>query len=440
MNIVVIGTGYVGLVTGVALAEIGHDVCCVDIDAFKVAQLKKSISPIYEPGIEELIEKNINAGRLTFSTDLKAAVTDSSIVYLAVGTPQKQDGSANLEYIEEAAMNIAQSISQDTVVVVKSTVPVGTNRYLKKFIQNKTPYKISIVSNPEFLREGVAVKDVFHGDRIVLGADDDIALEQLEAVNQGFQIPIFKTGLESAEMIKYASNAFLATKISFINEIANICEKVGGDIREVSAGMGMDHRIGSSFLQAGIGYGGSCFPKDTLALNQIAKNSGYDFKLIQSVIQANKAQQLKLVKVLKSHYNSDLKGKQIALLGVAFKPETDDIREAASEVIIKELLWCGAKISIYDPVAAANMKAVFGEEIHVAETIEEVLYQADAALVVTEWDEIKKIKLEEFSSQMKHPLVLDGRLVFDKDQMKKAGISYYSIGTGELQLNEPVYI
>nr|WP_308738475.1 UDP-glucose/GDP-mannose dehydrogenase family protein [Listeria newyorkensis] len=342
MNIVVIGTGYVGLVTGVALSEIGHDVCCIDIDADKVAKLKKAISPIYEPGIEALIEKNIEAGRLSFSTDLKAAVADSSVVYLAVGTPQKQDGSANLDYIEAAAANIAQSIVQDTIVVVKSTVPVGTNRYLKEFIQNQTPYRISIVSNPEFLREGVAVHDVFHGDRIVLGADDTAALEKLEMINQGFQIPIFKTALESAEMIKYASNAFLATKISFINEIANICEKAGGDIREVSAGMGMDSRIGSAFLQAGIGYGGSCFPKDTLALNHIAKNVGYDFGLIQSVIDANKVQQLKLVKVLKTHY-SNLVGKQIALLGVAFKPETDDIREAASEVIIEELLRCGAK-------------------------------------------------------------------------------------------------
>lgn len=438
MNIVVIGTGYVGLVTGVALAEIGHDVCCIDIDENKVAKLKKAISPIYEPGIEALIEKNISAGKLSFSTDLKAAVADSSIVYLAVGTPQKQDGSANLNYIEGAAASIAQSIVQDTVVVVKSTVPVGTNRYLKEFIQNQTPYKISIVSNPEFLREGVAVHDVFHGDRIVLGADDTAALEMIEMVNQGFQIPIFKTGLESAEMIKYASNAFLATKISFINEIANICEKAGGDIREVSTGMGMDSRIGSAFLQAGIGYGGSCFPKDTLALNHMAKNVDYDFGLLQSVIDANKAQQLKLVNVLKSHY-SDLTGKQIALLGVAFKPKTDDIREAASEVIIEELLRCGAKVSIFDPVASANMKAVFGEAIHVADTISEVLYQADAALVVTEWNDIKNIQLAEFTSQMNHPVVLDGRLVFDKLEMKQAGISYYSVGTGELQINEPVY-
>lgn len=439
MNIVVIGTGYVGLVTGVALAEIGHGVCCIDIDANKVAKLKQAISPIYEPGIEALIEKNVEAGRLSFSTDLKTAVADCSVVYLAVGTPQKQDGSANLDYIEEAAANIAQSIVQDTVVVVKSTVPVGTNRYLKEFIQNQTPYKISIVSNPEFLREGVAVHDVFHGDRIVLGADDTVALEKLEMINQGFRIPIFKTALESAEMIKYASNAFLATKISFINEIANICEKTGGDIREVSKGMGMDSRIGSAFLQAGIGYGGSCFPKDTLALNHIAKNVDYDFSLIQSVIDANKAQQLKLVKVLKSHY-SDLSGKQIALLGVAFKPETDDIREAASEVIIEELLRCGAKVTIFDPVASTNMKAVFGNAIHVADTISEVLYQADAALVVTEWNEIKNIQLSEFTAQMNHPVVLDGRLVFDKAEMKQAGISYYSVGTGELQINEPVYI
>ncbi|EUJ25223.1 UDP-glucose dehydrogenase family protein [Listeria cornellensis] len=439
MNIVVIGTGYVGLVTGVALAEIGHDVCCVDIDANKVAKLQKAISPIYEPGIEALIEKNIEAGRLSFSTDLKSVVVDSSVVYLAVGTPQKQDGSANLDYIEEAATGIAQSINQDTVVVVKSTVPVGTNHYLKEYIQKQTPYQISIVSNPEFLREGVAVHDVFHGDRIVLGADDEVALEKLEMINQGFHIPIFKTGLESAEMIKYASNAFLATKISFINEIANICEKTGGDIREVSKGMGMDSRIGSAFLQAGIGYGGSCFPKDTLALNHIAKNVDYDFGLIQSVIDANKAQQLKLVKVLKSHY-SDLNGKQIALLGVAFKPETDDIREAASEVIIEELLRCGAKVSIFDPVASANMKAVFGNKIHVADTISEVLLQADAALVVTEWNEIKNIQLAEFTSQMNHPVVLDGRLVFDKLEMKQAGVSYYSVGTGELQINEPIYI
>lgn len=438
MKITVIGTGYVGLVTGVSLSEIGHEVTCIDIDTSKIKQLNQSKSPIYEPGIEELIQKNLANGNLKFHTDIAVAMKESALIYLAVGTPQRENGEANLDYIEAAAKDIAQAMHQDTIVVVKSTVPIGTNQKLQRFIQAQTSHKVSIVSNPEFLREGSALVDVFHGDRIVIGAQDEEAMGILEEVNEPFQIPIVTMTLESAEMVKYASNAFLATKISFINEIANICERTGSDIREVSYGMGLDRRIGKQFLQAGIGYGGSCFPKDTMALNQIAKNVGYDFSLLQSVIDVNTRQRLKLVDILKAHY-SDLQGKKVGLLGVAFKPETDDIREAAAEFIIEELLRCGAEISIYDPIASENMAEKFNGKIHVAATISELLYQADAALVVTEWDEIKNLDPAEFANKMNQPIVLDGRLAFDKNRMKAAGVNYYSVGTDGLETNEPVY-
>lgn len=429
MEIVVIGTGYVGLVTGVSLSEIGHQVTCIDTSIEKITKLKKSISPIYEPGIEELIEKNVAANRLFFGTDLQVAMKNKKIVYLTVGTPQNPDGTANLVYLEAAAIDIAKSMVQDTIVVVKSTVPVGTNEKIKKLIEKNTQFNVAMVSNPEFLREGSALVDVFEGDRIVLGANDKKALETIAEVNNAFAIPIYKTNLESAEMIKYASNAFLATKISFINEIANICEKTGANIEQVSTGMGLDSRIGSKFLNAGIGYGGSCFPKDTAALSQIAGTVNHDFKLLKAVIEVNEKQKLKLVDVLKTEV-SHLQGKKIALLGLAFKPETDDIRESASQVIIENLLVAGANIHVYDPIAQAGIQAIFGDEIVYEKDIESTIIEAEAVLIITEWDEIKAIKPAIFKKLMRQPIVLDGRLIYNKAEMSSLGIKYYSVGDG----------
>lgn len=429
MKITVIGTGYVGLVTGVTLADIGHEVTCVDINEAKIKLLNNSISPIYEPGIEELIKKNIEEKRLQFTSNLATAVQISEVVYIAVGTPQNEDGSANLSFIKEASKKVAHSLIKDSVVVVKSTVPIGTNRKLEKMINQLSNYNVSIVSNPEFLREGSAIEDVYSGDRIVIGSDDKNALEIIVKINKEFNVPILKTELESAEMIKYASNAFLATKISFINEIANLCEKTGASIREVSKGMGMDTRIGSAFLQAGIGYGGSCFPKDTAALTQIAGTYSQDFHLLKSVIEVNQKQQLKLVEKLLTIYPS-IEDRKIAVLGLAFKPETDDIRDAASTQIIKALLKQKADVYAYDPIACENSQKLFGDTVKYYDQIADVLDNAEAVLIITEWNSIKKITAKQFKKSMKNPIVLDGRLLFDQEEMKNESVSYYSIGEG----------
>jgi UDPglucose 6-dehydrogenase len=338
--IAVLGTGYVGLVTGVCLSDIGHYVTCVDIDKQKVEKMKQGISPIYEPGLDELMKKNIERGRLHFTTSHQEAFRDAEVIYIAVGTPQSEDGSADLRFVEQAAKDIATYIERDGVIVVtKSTVPVGTNEKIRTWIKQHLTKDIRfhIVSNPEFLREGSAIYDTFHGDRIVIGADDEWAASVIEEINKPFGIPIFHTDIHSAEMIKYASNAFLATKISFINEIANICEKVGANVEDVAYGMGLDTRIGPQFLRAGIGYGGSCFPKDTKALVQIAGDVDHQFELLQAVIKVNNKQQVKLVEKARNRFGS-LRGKKVALLGLAFKPNTDDIREAVLIVIVRELL------------------------------------------------------------------------------------------------------
>ncbi|WP_060788944.1 UDP-glucose dehydrogenase family protein [Geobacillus zalihae] len=429
-NICVIGTGYVGLVTGVALSEIGHNVTCIDIDKQKIEKMQKGISPIYEPGLDELMNKNIIAGRLHFTTDYKQGVSEAEIIYIAVGTPQREDGSADLTYIEQVAKNIAQYIVKDGVIVVtKSTVPVGTNEKVKNWIKSnlKKEAKFDIVSNPEFLREGSAIYDTFHGDRIVIGAENERAASIIEKINKPFGIPIFKTDIRSAEMIKYASNAFLATKISFINEIANICEKVGANIEDVAYGMGLDNRIGSQFLKAGIGYGGSCFPKDTRALVQIAGDVQHKFELLEAVINVNNKQQVKLVQKAIEELGS-LRGKKIALLGLAFKPNTDDMREAASIVVSKQLLEYGAYIKAYDPVAIENAKKVLPNEITFVDTIEEALLDVDVAFILTEWEQIKSIDPNKFIELMKEPIIFDGRNCFDLEYMKQYPIDYYSIG------------
>lgn len=428
MELAVVGAGYVGLVTSVCLSEIGHHVTCIEIDKSKVDQMKKGISPIYEPGLTELMVKNINSGRLSFTTNHLEGFENKDVIYIAVGTPENEDGSANLYHIDEVARIIAKNVNRDAIVVTKSTVPVGTNDRIQKIINHNISSHISVevVSNPEFLREGSAIYDSFHGDRIVIGTNSEKAAKQLEEINKPFNIPIFITDIRSAEMIKYASNAFLATKISFINEIANICERVDADIEQVSYGMGLDSRIGPHFLNAGIGYGGSCFPKDTKALIQIAGNVAYDFELLQGVVNVNRKQQRILLDKLCDRLGN-LKGRKIALLGLAFKPNTDDMREAPSIFISNELVKAGAIVYAYDPIAIDNAKQILDSSIQFVYSIEKAIEGADAALILTEWDEIKNIDFNLMSS-MKHPLLIDGRNCIKIKDLNSYQIEYHSIG------------
>ncbi|HDR8171671.1 TPA: UDP-glucose/GDP-mannose dehydrogenase family protein [Bacillus thuringiensis] len=434
MKIAVVGTGYVGLVTGVALSHIGHDVTCVDIDEKKVERMRKGISPIYEPGLEELMLQNIEENRLYFTTSHQEGFENAEVVYIAVGTPEREDGSANLSYIEQVAKDIAKNAQRDIIVVTKSTVPVGTNHYIKQIISENLNenIKVEVVSNPEFLREGSSVYDTFNGDRIVVGSDSVEAANIIEEINKPFGIPVYKTDIRSAEMIKYASNAFLATKISFINEIANICEKTGANIEDVARGMGLDQRIGSMFLKAGIGYGGSCFPKDTKALTKIASNVDLDFTLLKAVVEVNNKQQHKLVKAAKTRLGS-LRDKKIAVLGLAFKPNTDDMREAASVVIIKELLGEGADVTAYDPVAIENAKKLLPGTVKFTKELHEALVDKDLVFIVTEWQEVKEVDISLFAKLMNNPIVLDGRNCFDLKEVIKHEIDYYSIGRSNIQ-------
>jgi UDPglucose 6-dehydrogenase len=430
LKIAVVGTGYVGLVTGVSLSEIGHSVTCIDIDAEKIEKLRKGISPIYEPGLEELMVKNIKAGRLAFTTDYKEGFDQADVIYLAVGTPQSADGSADLTYIESAAKAVAKNISKNVIVVTKSTVPVGTNDFIKETIDKDLPpgLKVEVVSNPEFLREGSALYDTFHGDRIVIGANNPEAAAVLEEINKPFGIPIYKTDIRSAEMIKYASNAFLAAKISFINEIANICEKLGANVEDVAAGMGMDSRIGSQFLRAGIGYGGSCFPKDTHALVKMAENVDYDFQIVKAAIHVNEKQQLRLIEKLNSYFDT-IEGKKIALLGLSFKPNTDDMRESPAIPIAQYLVNRGAIVTAYDPIAIENAKKELPDSVDYKDSVEACLEGADAALIITDWSEIAQVAtLEKARQKMKEPVIFDGRNCFELELASKYGVEYHSIG------------
>lgn len=428
MKISVIGTGYVGLVTGVSLSEIGHHVTCIDVNQDKVAKMQQGISPIYEPGLSEMMTKNINENRLSFTTDHRQGLKHSDVIYIAVGTPENHDGSADMSYVIQAARDIAENIQQNVIVVTKSTVPVGTNDMIKQTIQSHMAanLQMEVVSNPEFLKEGSAIHDSFHGDRIVIGAESEYASNVIEQINQPFGVPIFKTDIKSAEMIKYASNAFLATKISFINEISNICELLGANIENVSTGMGLDQRIGSQFLKAGIGYGGSCFPKDTKALIQIAGNVEYEFELLKGVVNVNKKQQGILIGKLNDCLPI-LTGKRIAVLGLAFKPNTDDMRESASIRVTEELIKQGAQVIAYDPIAMGNAKSILNPLVEYADSIEEAIADSEAALILTDWDEIKNIELALFKT-MKKPLVIDGRNCFSLEAVESNGIEYHSIG------------
>ena len=428
MKIAIVGTGYVGLVTGVSLSEIGHQVICIDIDEARVEMMKRGISPIFEPSLSEYMIKNMEANRLFFTTDLEKGFGESEVIYIAVGTPENEEGSANLSFVMQAALDIAKYITKDTVVVTKSTVPVGTNDRIKQLINKNLIHdvKVEMVSNPEFLREGSAIHDSFHGDRIVIGADSEEAATIMEVINKPFGVPVYKTDIRSAEMIKYASNGFLATKISFINEISTICERVGANVEEVANGMGLDKRIGNQFLKAGIGYGGSCFPKDTKALIQIAGNVDYDFELLKGVVNVNKQQQGLLLRKLKSRICS-LAGKRIAVLGLAFKPNTDDMREAVSIPIIEELVSLGAFVVAYDPVAMEKAKSILYNRVQFADSAAEAILGCDAALIVTEWDEIKSLDPKLFET-MAYPLVIDGRNCFNLADLRTHKIEYHSVG------------
>jgi UDPglucose 6-dehydrogenase len=439
MKITIIGTGYVGLVSGVCYSEIRHQVTCIDIDKTKIKLLRQGISPIYEPDLEQLMRKNIESGRLSFTSDYTDGLKDADVIYIAVGTPSMEDGRADLQYVENAAFSIAQHINRYSVIVIKSTVPVGTNEHVKKIIKGnlRNNFDFDMASNPEFLREGSAVHDTFNGDRIILGSETLRATTILEELHLPLNIPIFHTDIRSAEMIKYASNAFLATKISFINEIANICEKTGANVQEVASGMGMDKRIGNLFLNAGIGYGGSCFPKDTKALVQIAGNVAHDFRLLKSVIEVNSHQQMVLVEKAKSILG-DLSGKRIAILGLAFKPNTDDMREAASIVIIERLINEGANVIAYDPISIPNAKKLLDSKVKYGDSVLNTVTDADCILILTDWDEFKRMDLSKVREVVNDPVIFDGRNCLNIDLVKESGFDYFSIGRGSIRRYNPV--
>lgn len=427
-NVAVIGTGYVGLVTGVVLSEIGHTVICVDINEEKISKLQQGISPIYEPDLEELMKKNIAANRLFFTMDHKEAFKDAEMVIIAVGTPQSESGAADLTYVKQAAKDIAKNIVNDTIVIVKSTVPVGTNDLVESIIEENlaADVQVDVVSCPEFLREGHAIHDTFHGDRIVIGAEKEDIGDRVEALFKPLNIPIVRTNRRSAEMIKYAANAFLAVKISYINQIANLCEKLGADVISVAEGIGMDHRIGRAFLNAGIGYGGSCFPKDTEALVHLAKETHTNLSIVEAAINANEEQSKIFSEKVLNIFNGDLKDKTIAILGLTFKPNTDDLREAPSLKIIRNLLYHGAKVKVYDPIIK-NLNE-FKNDIEFSLSLEDCLKNVDATLLVTEWDEFIKSNWEKLVNYPKNPILFDGRNVLPIKEMVEYGWKIISIG------------
>ncbi|RAP77485.1 UDP-glucose 6-dehydrogenase TuaD [Paenibacillus montanisoli] len=428
-KITVIGTGYVGLVSGTCFSEIGHQVICCDIDQNKIEQLKQMKMPIYEPGLEDLVRKNVHDGRLTFTSDVSVAIQHSEIIFIAVGTPMSETGEADLTYVKAAAKMIGENLNDYKIVVTKSTVPVGTSRIVRQIISKHafTSVSFDVASNPEFLREGSAISDCMNMDRAVIGASSDMAAKIIEEIHEPFHTKVLITDLESAEMIKYAANAFLATKISFINAIANVCELVGGDIVKVAEGMGLDSRIGNKFLRAGIGYGGSCFPKDTLALHHLARVAGYDFSIIQSVIDTNDKQKTIVIdKLLKAL--GDVEGNAISVLGLTFKPNTDDLRYAPSLSIIPILLNKGAKVKVFDPIALDGVKRYFGASVTYHDDVYDALHDSDACLVLTEWEEIVGLDLDKAKSIMKEPIIIDGRNCFDLEIMNSRGFHYQSIG------------
>ncbi len=430
MKIAVAGTGYVGLVAGVCFAEKGHQVMCVDVDEKKVEMMKAGHSPIYEQDLEELMVKNYAAGRLNYTTDYKSAYRDAEAIFIGVGTPELPDGSANLKYVATVSRQIAESVEHDCLVVVKSTVPVGTNDKVEQFIKDsleRDDIVIEVASNPEFLAQGTAVRDTLKAARIVIGTESATAEAKLREIYKDFGLPIVSVSRRSAEMIKYASNDFLALKISYMNDIANLCELVGANIEDVALGMSFDPRIGANFLKAGIGYGGSCFPKDTKALKYLAAKNGYRLRTVESAVDVNTAQKTKLFyKATDRLITFD--GLKVAVLGLTFKPGTDDLREAPSLDNVKLLIEQGAEIYAYDPVGKENFKKKYPNEIVYVDSPLDALDGAQVCFIFTEWGEIKAITPEDYKELMKTPLVYDGRNIYDVQAMKFAGVEYYSIG------------
>lgn len=428
-NIIVIGMGYVGIVTATCLAEKGNKVIGVDIDENKIDSLKLGSSPIYEKGIEKLIRKNIKKKRLFFSKNCEEIYNNADYIFITVGTPEKDDGDVDLEYVYDASKKIADNIKNDCIVIVKSTVSIGTCDMLEKYINMnlKNKVKINVVSNPEFLSQGTAIRDTLNATRIIIGVESEIAKKKMEKLYKLFKAPKIFTDRKSAEMIKYSSNNFLALRISYINDIANLCELTGANIEDVAKGMGYDNRIGNSFFNAGIGYGGSCFPKDTKALKYIANKNKYQLKTVEATIEINEYQKTKLFTKALERVGK-FNGLNVAVLGVTFKPETDDLRESPAIINIDLLLKHGANVFLYDPVGMNNAKNIYKNKIYYADNIEETLKNSDICFIFTEWNEIKKIKAELFRKLMRTPLVYDGRNIYNPKIMKDNNIEYYSIG------------
>ena len=436
MKIVIVGSGYVGLVTGACFSEVGIDVVCVDIDRNKIDNLNKGIIPIYEPGLEEMLTRNMKKGRLTFTTDISEAMKGSEVLFISVGTPPDEDGSADLKYVLSVARDCGRNMDGYLLVVTKSTVPVGTSKKVKDAIQdelNKRSLDIDfdVASNPEFLKEGAAIDDFLKPDRIVIGLESKRAEMLMKSLYKPFILnghPLIFMDIVSAEMTKYAANSMLAAKISFINDIANLCEIVGADINEVRKGIGSDSRIGNKFIYPGIGYGGSCFPKDVQALIRTGGEYNYDLRVLKAVEAVNQDQKLVIFKKIQKYFNGDLKGKTIALWGLSFKPQTDDMREAPSLIIVKKLLEAGAKVNAYDPVAMEEAKHHFGETISYFEDQHEALIDADCLAILTEWPEFKFPNFKIVGKLLNFPAVFDGRNIYDKDEMNRNGFDYFCIG------------
>ncbi len=431
MHIAVIGTGYVGLVTGACFAEFGVEVTCVDVDATKIENLKNGIIPIYEPGLDKIVEKNSKAGRLHFTTDIKIAVEQALVVFLAVGTPPQADGSPDMSYYRQASKDIAEAMNGYKVLVTKSTVPVGTGKWLRQFVSENqtTKTNFGVASNPEFLREGAAIADFMRPDRVVIGSNEEDAIAIMKDLYRPLYLietPIVITSLEAAELIKYAANAFLATKITFINEVANLCDAIGCDVHDVARGMGMDNRIGRKFLHPGPGYGGSCFPKDTRALTTVADQFGVETLIVDAVIEANERQRLAMIPKIEKLVG-DLKGKQIGILGLSFKPETDDMRESPATDIIKALISRGAKIRAFDPVAIEEAKHYL-PDIEYAEDEYEAIKDADVMVIVTEWNQFRALDMEKVKSLLKSPKIADLRNVYEPKDMQELGFEYIGVG------------
>ena len=432
MRIAVVGTGYVGLVAGTCFAESGNNVVCLDIDEDKIRRLREGEVPIYEPGLEELLKRNVHDGRLQFTTSYTEAIRDAQVVFIAVGTPPGEDGSADLRYVLDAARSIAENMNGYLVIVDKSTVPVGTAKKVSDVVREHTSHEYDVVSNPEFLKEGAAIDDFLKPDRVVIGASSERAAEIMEELYAPFVRtgnPILTMDVASAELTKYAANAMLATRISFMNEVANICSRVGASIDSVRKGIGSDARIGSRFLFAGIGYGGSCFPKDVKAVVNTADEYGYDFKILKAVEAVNELQKRLLADLVTEHFGDDLSDKRFALWGLAFKPNTDDMREAPAVVVVEALLARGAKITAYDPVAMEEAKNHhFGDRIEYAEVPMGALEGADALVLVTEWNEFRRPDFDAVKAALKTPVVFDGRNIYPRKTLEKLGFTYYGVG------------